>query len=930
MSGRFHGFASRAFWAVALVLLLATGNARAAAGTAESRLYQSASKELQDGFWGLAEKDFNDFLKKYPDSELYSDVVVKKAQAQFKQGKFDELLGWLDSQQVRAGKSADEFAYWKAEANYYKGNYAAAADGFDHLAADFPDSARRLDALIEGADARGRLEDWPRVVDLLGRPDGLFQQIARTNPGDTNLVRGFFLLSQAQSARKDYAAAEETLALFANQHLRPEWEWGRLYLLCDLSLAQGQPGQALQTSSNLLRAAGSRSDLLAESMAARGEILERLDRLPEAIKSYETNLASEQLEIRRKALLRIVDLDLRQNDPEAAATSLRNYLAAHPTEKGSDLEWLTLGELTLRQYFQARMDPKQPKAGTNLFEARTDFEKVVNTTNSPLVGKAFLNLGWCLWADGKLGDSAAAFSGAIPLLPAFSEDRAVARFKLADVLYEQKDFPGAIASYKSVLNNFDTNAEMQIAARFNAANILYPPKEGYAPATGQAKFTGSPYETQAGIKNGLFERALYQIVRASLETTNIMEATNALNQILAWYPDRLLGQPSMLLVGQALNAVQGPAAARGVYADFATRFPQSALLPEVKLAIARTYETERDWPGAIAQYDDWVTVYATNPALPRAEFSRAWANVPAGRETNAFNLFTNFVARFQTNAVAVSNELVPAAMIWIGDYYMNREEFRSAEENYQVVSRNWPNSELAFQATMKAGKAAEGRGNYSEAIKLYFSTLTGNSNCPLAIRLEAQFAEADAKLQISGATNLQPCKDALVIFSGIADAYPTNKLAPLARGRLGDCYRLLAADDPAFFQSATNAYEGVITNDLADIATRSLAAYGVAMTLEDMARLKPPAEQRPLLQMAVDHFLDIAYYEKNLRDNEQPDPAWIERAGLEAGKLLESLGEWNLAVNLYQKLARDLPALRPMLESRTARIPREKNTAAKD
>ena len=359
-------------WVVAALLLFAGGNLRAA-GTAETRLYQSASKELQDGFWSLAEKDFTEFLKKYPESELYADVIVKKAQAQFKQGKFDELLGWLDSQQARAGKFGDEFAYWKAQANYYKGNYAAAADGFEQLVNDHSESARRLDALVESADARGKLGDWQRVVDLLGTSNGPFQQLARANPADTNVVRGYFLLSQAQSGRKEYAAAEKTLDALSGVKLRPEWEWARQYLLCDLLLAEGKTEQAWQASSNLINAAKGQLDLLAESMATRGEILERLDRLPDAIRSYETNLASEQLDVRRKALLRIVELNLQMGDLDAAATRLRGYLAEHPTEKGSDLEWLTLGELALRQYFNSR-NPVKP-AGTNtlLGEAGADF-----------------------------------------------------------------------------------------------------------------------------------------------------------------------------------------------------------------------------------------------------------------------------------------------------------------------------------------------------------------------------------------------------------------------------------------------------------------------------------------------------------------------------------------------------------------------------
>ena len=919
---------ARALWAAMLVLLLAGGHLRAA-GTAESRLYQTGSKKLQDGFWSLAEADFTEFLKKYPESELYSDVVIKKAQAQFKQAKFDELIGWLDSQQARAGKGADEFAYWKAEAHYYKGSYAAAADAFDQLAKDFPDSPRRIDAIVESADARAKLQDWARVVESLGRADGPFQQIARSNLTATNVVRGYFLLSQAESAQKNYPAAEKSLAVLAGQKLRPEWEWSRQYLLCNLLLAQDRADQAWQVSSNLLEAAAGRSDLVAESMATRGEILERLDRLPDAVKSYETNLASELPDVRRKALLRIVELNVRQNELDAAATRLRNYLAAHTEEKSSDLEWLTLGELALRQFYQTKPDSKPTGGATNLIEARADFEKVINTTNSPLAGKALLNLGWTFWADGKIVESGIAFSNAISRLPSFSEDQAVARFKFADALYEQKDFAAAIANYKSVIGGFDSNSAIKIAARFQMTEILVPSKDVPSSAAGQPKFTGSQYDTPAGIKDGLFERALYQIVRASLETTNLVEATNALAHILVSYPDRLLGQPSMLLVGQALDRTQGAAAARSVYADFAARFPQATLLPEVKLAIARTYETERNWPAAVAQYDDWVKNYGDNPALPRAEFSRAWANDEAKRKTNAFQLFSDFVVRFQTNAMAGSNDLLPAAIIWLGDYYWDREEFGKAELKYQEVFKSWPKSELTYQATMMAGRAAVARENYPEAIKIYFSALAGNSNCPLRLRLEARFAIGDADLDMCTATNLDPCREAIVIFNEIADGYPTNRIAPLARGRLGDCYHRLGVSEPAQYQFAINAYEKVITNDLADISARSAAAFGVARTLEDMARL-PAADQGPLLRQALDRYLDIVYYEKHLRENEQPAWEWIEQAGLAAGRLLESSGDWNGAFHLYQTLAEKLPSQRAALEAKAARVRREKPPAVND
>jgi hypothetical protein len=59
-------------------------------------------------------------------------------------------------------------------------------------------------------------------------------------------------------------------------------------------------------------------------------------------------------------------------------------------------------------------------------------------------------------------------------------------------------------------------------------------------------------------------------------------------------------------------------------------------------------------------------------------------------------------------------------------------------------------------------------------------------------------------------------------------------------------------------------------------------------------------------------------YGKNLRTNEQPDPFWTEKAGLQAGNIAEMLGEWSQAVNLYRRLEELLPPLHDMLEKKIA------------
>jgi len=330
------------------------------------------------------------------------------------------------------------------------------------------------------------------------------------------------------------------------------------------------------------------------------------------------------------------------------------------------------------------------------------------------------------------------------------------------------------------------------------------------------------------------------------------------------------------------------------------------------MAIANTYEKEGDWTNAISQYDAWLVKYTNDPARPRAEFSLAWAKSGAGL-TNAFGDFTNFVARYPTN------ELTPRAQYWIGDYFWNRQEYTVAETRYQEVFQNTnvPVSELMFRARMMAGRVAMQRRN-DEAIG-YFTNLMNEAKahpaaCPPDLVLEAQFACGDAYVN-SPTTN--HFENATEYFEAIVATETNGSIVPLAWGRLGDCYRQLAATDPSYYAKATNAYQQVMDSKLADSSTRSLAEYGLAMTLEVMARVKPPVD-RDLLQLALMHYENVVYG-NNLADNEKGDAYWLGTAGRAAGNLAEDLHEWDHAVRLYGRLEEILPPLRSTLELKKAR-----------
>jgi TolA-binding protein len=646
--------------------------------------------------------------------------------------------------------------------------------------------------------------------------------------------------------------------------------------MCRVKLEGGPLEEALDASTNLLAAAGDNPVFTAESYQMLRGHIPGIGAVPRGdFAAYESILSNNlPMEQKRKAVLNIIELDLAQNQTDEAARRLDDFLQKNAGEKSSDFDLLALGELRLRQHFQAAGD-------TNfLRQAETNFVRL--DTNSDFWGKAQLNLGWCLWEEGKFPESGVAFSNAVGRLP-HGEDQAVALFKLGDVLYSQTNYARAIGAYSRIFDGY-----------------------GAVPS----------------VTNNLLEPALYQIVQAATAMTNLTAANDALKRILNWFPEGLLGQPAMLLLGETEDRAGSAAAARRIFTDFIARWPASPLRPEAELAVARTYERENDWTNAINRLYAWVVANTNSPALPQAEFQLACANYQAGNDSNAFSGFTNFIATYPANALAAQ------AWYWIGTYHFQREEYELAEVSFKgVFATNMAaTAELQNQARMMAGKSAYGRRDYGVAIK-YFEDLKEDTNdCPANVRLTAQYAWGDAEISSVSLTNLSPYQSAIAIFGDIVTNHPDDLLAPLAWGRMGDCYRQLGAANDTnqdWFALATAAYTNVISSSNADLATRCTAEYGVGQALENMARSMPPGsgERTNLLQLAVDHYLNVVTGSNLRGDEEHRDPYWVWQTGMAAGRIeSDDLKELDKALNLYQTLQDDLPPLQVYLGKKIAGI----------
>jgi TolA-binding protein len=850
------------------------------ADTLETSAFGVAVRSFQDGIYDRAERELEAFVHLYPGSGRASEAILLQAQALIKQQKLLGSVSLLNTNLGRAGTLADQYLFWLGESYRLSTNYDSAAETFARLIREYPNSVRLLESSYGEAQARFKLKDYGKAAELLKSPNGVFRTAVRKRANDELATRGELLLAEALYEKGDYAVAEQQLLALPEKDLLPEFKWWRLYHLCQVQMASRRLEEALKQSTNLLAfatAAGKRT-VQTESIFLQGKILELLDRPEDAAKAYALNDAdSVPPEVRKKAVMKSIELSLTQQRLGDASKKMEGFLKQYPEDNSSDGVLLALGELRLRQAISGAESNviNNLVSSTNLLQqALATFDRLLKSNSkSPQAGKAQLERGWCLWLDGKIPESIGAFKAATEQL-SFSADLAEARFKLGDALFRQGDLTNALATYQQVVKDF-----------------------GSVPR----------------VKNHFLDQALYQMLRTAIDLDDLSAASAALKTLLEDYPESSLSGSSTLLLGQKLARAGQPSQARGLLSEFTKKFPDSELRPQAELAFARSYFQEGQWQPAIERYSDWVSQFTNSALRPQAEADRAWAYFRSGDETNALPLFTNFLARFPTN------ELAPQAKYWLGDYYFRHGDFVSAERQYQdfFQNPNWPVTPLTYQARMMAARAAFAREAYRDAGKYLqelINILPPDSKGLIEIEAEASFRLGDAFTQGFLYDPVKPLDsrfgEALNAFSHVKDKFPASRWALLAWGRIGDCHFQLAVQDPARYEQARAAYETVLKSPLADVTVRNRAEYALGMVLEKLAQSREGPEGTSLYKSAFERYYNI------VNSVEAADPFWLKEAGLAAARMKEEQKEWESAINIYIRLSTLLPPLRPAMEKK--------------
>ena len=151
------------------------------------------------------------------------------------------------------------------------------------------------------------------MVQLLEQTNGLFQlSVPRAGAGSETIASGYLLLGDARLAQGKLSGVDEILRLLDKQTLNSDLKWQRDYLASRRQWAEGRLEDALLSSASLLLTSSSINR--AEGVALQAGVLEQLDHLEDAVNAYTNNLTADApVEQQRRAILKITELDLKQN-----------------------------------------------------------------------------------------------------------------------------------------------------------------------------------------------------------------------------------------------------------------------------------------------------------------------------------------------------------------------------------------------------------------------------------------------------------------------------------------------------------------------------------------------------------------------------------------------------------------------------------------
>src|SRR5438067_480039 len=600
-----------------------------------------------------------------------------------------------------------------------------------------------------------------------------------------------------------------------------------------------------------------RIELLNQRPERAVELLDSLAKKPEG-ESRETAIA---------ALFAMADAHLQMNTPEAGDDYLENFIDRHPTDPALPQVFAKLDQVYRAERKPPRnelekwaRDATQPRRGfgrwylaqSNLRAGRREeairqFEQIRRTTPVPAVlAPALLQYARLQIEAGKVNEALAILSEAGKTNPV-PQVREQIDFESGRAMYAALKFQDAADHFETLGNN----------------------RSAIAPV---ALFNASLASLRADDKTKTEREKAELVGRGQIEE----EAEVAL-------------QPAII------GAEAGEENAGALLQDFVRRFPGHPRVSEAQIALAemayhaappKLDEVEKNLAAARA-------AHPTELAVEHADYLAIWLADARGVDSDRVVASARDFLRAHPNS-----PLVAEVRLKLAESHFRRQDFASAQTEFETLAQENPKSALTEQALFLAAQSAMA-SMASQALDHALELLTQ------VVAMNGEFRWAARNEQAAIERRLGKSQDAQALYDEV--------LKEDARG--AEKREALCGKADIFFEQANAS------------AANLDRAVGIYDQLANEAANQPHWRNQALFKKGVclekesdrDGALSTFYriLEFNPSPDQPPEFFWFYKAGFNAARLLEEKQKWEAAAAIYEKL---VAANGPRSEEANARL----------
>lgn len=327
-----------------------------------------------------------------------------------------------------------------------------------------------------------------------------------------------------------------------------------------------------------------------------------------------------------------------------------------------------------------------------------------------LIGPAYYALGWSYFKNGQ-------YESAIDPFKTFYEDYKApdialypydtdTQLRIGDAYYAISDYESAISYYEEAIGA-EPGGDY---AMFQMSNSYYRDEQSYEAVTTFRRFLRIYPHSQ------FREQAQYNIAYIYLNTGNYSQAVEEFNSVINKYPDTEWAARAQYNIGDTYYNAGDYEKAIDAYKEVMDEYPQSEYIIEAVNGIQYSQMSMGDDDSSSEVLEDFIADHPQTSMADRLRFRQADNQMQSGNYEVAVEEFQQYIR------ITNNQELLPDAHFNLANAYEQIDEISKAQEEYELIVSEFPDSERVGPSLASLGRIAYERANYEESYD-HFSQL---------------------------------------------------------------------------------------------------------------------------------------------------------------------------------------------------------------